>query len=73
MMTMMTAAVPVAVRPSPSINVSERPDSNQRQSKRRGQEPFPFSQPFLSLLQDSLYGFPRVFTVTSEHIRLFTF
>jgi len=39
MMTMMTAAVPVAVRPSPSINVSERPDSNQRQSKRRGQEP----------------------------------
>jgi len=25
------------------------------------------------LLQDSLYGFPRLFTVTSEHIRLFTF
>ena len=30
-------------------------------------------QPFLFLLQDSLYGFPRLFTVTSEHIRLFTF
>ena len=25
------------------------------------------------LLQDSLYGFPRLFTVTSEHIRLFYF
>ena len=23
--------------------------------------------------QDSLYGFPRLFTATSEHIRLFTF
>ena len=30
-------------------------------------------QPFLLLFQDSLYGFPRLFTVTSEHIRLFTF
>ena len=30
-------------------------------------------QPFLFLFQDSLYGFPRLFTVTSEHIRLFTF
>ena len=30
-------------------------------------------QPFLSLLQDSLYGFPRLFTATSEYIRLFTF
>ena len=30
-------------------------------------------QPFLFLLQDSLYGFPILFTVTSEHIRLFTF
>ena len=30
-------------------------------------------QPFPFLLQDSLYGFPRLFTVTSEHIRLFTF
>jgi len=30
-------------------------------------------QPFLFLIQDSLYGFPRLFTVTSEHIRLFTF
>jgi len=30
-------------------------------------------QPFLFLLQDSLYGFPRLFTATSEHIRLFTF
>jgi len=30
-------------------------------------------QPFLFLLQDSLYGFPRLFTVTSVHIRLFTF
>jgi len=30
-------------------------------------------QPFLSLLQDSLYGFPRLFTATSEHIRLFYF
>ena len=30
-------------------------------------------QPFLFLLQDSLYGFPRLFTVTSEHIRIFTF
>ena len=29
-------------------------------------------QPFLFLLQDSLYGFPILFTVTSEHIRLFT-
>jgi len=29
--------------------------------------------PFLFLLQVSLYGFPRLFTVTSEHIRLFTF
>jgi len=28
-------------------------------------------QPFLFLLQDSLYGFPRLFTVTSEHIRLY--
>ena len=30
-------------------------------------------QPFLCLLRDSLYGFPRLFTATSEHIRLFTF
>jgi len=30
-------------------------------------------QPFLFLLQDSLNGFPRLFTFTSEHIRLFTF
>ena len=30
-------------------------------------------QPFLCFLQDSLYGFPRLFTATSEHIRLFTF
>jgi len=30
-------------------------------------------QPFLFLFQHSLYGFPRLFTVTSEHIRLFTF
>ena len=30
-------------------------------------------QPFLFLFQDSLYGFSRLFTVTSEHIRLFTF
>ena len=31
-------------------------------------------QPFIFLLQDSLYGFPRLFTVTSEHIRFyFTF
>ena len=30
-------------------------------------------QPFLCLLQDSLYGFPRLFTATSEHICLFTF
>ena len=30
-------------------------------------------QPFLFLLHDSLFGFPRLFTVTSEHIRLFTF
>ena len=30
-------------------------------------------QPFLFLLQDSLYGFPRLFTVTSEHIHLFYF
>ena len=30
-------------------------------------------QPCLFLLHDSLYGFPRVFTVTSEHVRLFTF
>ena len=30
-------------------------------------------QSFLFLLQDSLYGFPKLFTVTSEHIRLFTF
>jgi len=28
---------------------------------------------FLRLLQDSLYGFHRLFTATSEHIRLFTF
>ena len=29
---------------------------------------------FLFLIQVSLYGFPRLFTVTSEHIRrLFTF
>ena len=28
---------------------------------------------FLFLIQYSLYGFPRLFTVTSEHIRLFTF
>jgi len=27
----------------------------------------------LSLFQDSLYGFPTLFTVTSEHIRLLTF
>ena len=27
-------------------------------------------QPFLFLLRDSLYGFPRLFTVTSEHIFL---
>ena len=30
-------------------------------------------QPFLFLLQHSLYGFPRLFTVTSEHICLSTF
>ena len=30
-------------------------------------------QLFLFLLQDSLYGFPRLFAVTSEHIRLFYF
>ena len=30
-------------------------------------------RPFLFLLRDSLYGFPRLFTVTSEHIRLFYF
>jgi len=30
-------------------------------------------QPFLFLLQDSLHGFPRLFTVTSEHIRLLLF
>ena len=30
-------------------------------------------QPFLFLIQVSLYGFPRLFTVTSAHIRLFTF
>jgi len=30
-------------------------------------------QPFLCLLQESLYGFPRLFTATSEHIHLFTF
>jgi len=30
-------------------------------------------QPFLFLLQVSIYGFTRLFTVTSEHIRLFTF
>jgi len=30
-------------------------------------------QPFLFLPQVSLYGFPRLFTVTSEHIRLSTF
>ena len=30
-------------------------------------------QPFLCLLQNSLYGFPRLFTATSEHICLFTF
>ena len=29
--------------------------------------------PFLFLIQDPLYGFPRLFTATSEHIRLFTF
>jgi len=33
----------------------------------------PPPQPFLFLLQDSLYVFPRLFAVTSEHIRLFTF
>jgi len=30
-------------------------------------------QPFFFLLQDSLYGFPRLFTDTSEHIRLFSY
>jgi len=30
-------------------------------------------QPFLCLLQDSLYGFPSLLTATSEHIRLFYF
>ena len=30
-------------------------------------------QPFLFLIQVLLYGFPRLFTVTSEHTRLFTF
>ena len=29
--------------------------------------------PFLFLIQVSLYGFPRLFTVTSEHIRLLLF
>ena len=28
-------------------------------------------QPFLFLLQDSLRGFPRLFTVTSEHVRFY--
>jgi len=28
-------------------------------------------QPSLFLLQDSLHGFPRLFTVTSEHIRFY--
>jgi len=31
------------------------------------------THPFLFLIHVSLYGFPRLFTVTSEHIRLFTF
>jgi len=30
-------------------------------------------QAFLFLIQVSLYGFPILFTATSEHIRLFTF
>ena len=34
---------------------------------------FSANPPYLFLLQDSLYGFPILFTVTSEHIRLFTF
>ena len=28
-------------------------------------------QPFLFLIQVSLHGFPRLFTITSEHIRLY--
>ena len=38
---------------------------------------FSANPPYRSLsfffIQVSLYGFPRLFTVTSEHIRLFTF
>ena len=35
--------------------------------------PSSLPHPFLFLIQFSLYVFPRLFTVTSEHIRLFTF
>ena len=33
----------------------------------------PYRRLSFFFFQDSLYGFPRLFTVTSEHIRLFTF
>ena len=43
----------------------------------RLKSPFSANPPYRSLsfffLQDSLYGFPRLFTVTTEHIRLFIF
>jgi len=35
--------------------------------------PFAYVATFLFLLQDSQCGFHKLFTVTSEHIRLFTF
>ena len=56
--------------PEGVLSIAIRADFRQRQKKRKKSG---IDQPFLFLLQDSLYGFPRLFTVTSEHIRLFTF
>ena len=61
-----------------SLETDRRAQIHSRKSTVESEKSFLFCksslpQPFLFLLQDSLYGFPRLFTVTSEHIRLFTF
>jgi len=61
-----------------SLETDRRAQLHSRKSTVESEKSFLFCksslpQHFLFLLQDSLYGFPRLFTVTSEHIRLFTF
>ena len=52
----------------PSLTHSDIPDLKPSFSANPSQSAF-----LLLLHQDSLHGFPRLFTVTSEHIPSFTF